>query len=129
YNTMYFDDPKGSALLKQFVRDYKAKYNEYPPYECDHAYFNAESYKVACEKVYGQTKQWPTKAQVAKALEGLEAESLSGTRSWRTTQGQLTTFSRATPPQKNSYAFVPITPTGVLSTKPAMNPAGSKLME
>ncbi|HWN53649.1 MAG TPA: ABC transporter substrate-binding protein, partial [Methylomirabilota bacterium] len=30
YNTMYFDDPKGSALLKQFVREYKAKYNEYP---------------------------------------------------------------------------------------------------
>ena len=37
YNSMYFDDPKGSALLKQFVREYKAKYNEYPPYECDHA--------------------------------------------------------------------------------------------
>src|SRR5207247_1619193 len=31
YNTMYFDDPKGSPLLKQFVREYKAKYNEYPP--------------------------------------------------------------------------------------------------
>src|SRR6266704_1316207 len=34
YNTMYFDDPTGSPLLKQFVREYKAKYNEYPPYEC-----------------------------------------------------------------------------------------------
>jgi len=32
YNTMYFDDPKGSPLLKQFVREYKAKHNEDPPY-------------------------------------------------------------------------------------------------
>ena len=46
YNSMYFDDPKGSPLLKQFVREYKAKYNEYPAYECDHAYFCAESYKA-----------------------------------------------------------------------------------
>src|SRR5467141_2801500 len=55
YKTMYFDDPTGSPLLKQFVREYKAKYNEYPPYECDHAYFNIESYKVAVEKAYAQT--------------------------------------------------------------------------
>ena len=54
YNSMYFDDPKGSPLLKQFVREYKAKYNEYPPYECDHAYFCAESYKAAVEKAYAR---------------------------------------------------------------------------
>src|SRR5262247_2461549 len=129
YNTMYFDDPKGSALLKQFVRDYKAKYNEYPPYECDHAYFNAESYKVACEKVYGQTKQWPTKAQVAKALEGLEAESLSGTRSWRTDHVQMCNFYQGITTHKNSYDFVTINPIEVVSTKTAMKPAGSKLLE
>ena len=52
YNSMYFDDPKASALLKQFVQEYKAKHNEYPPYECDHAYFCVESYKAAVEKAY-----------------------------------------------------------------------------
>src|SRR6185503_1956311 len=83
YNTMYFDDPKGSALLKQFVREYKAKYNEYPPYECDHAYFNAESYKGAVEKAYAAVGKWPSKEQTVKALEGIEVESLSGRRSWR----------------------------------------------
>ena len=73
---------RGSALLKQFVREYKTKYNEYPPYECDHAYFNAESYKGAVEKaIRAGPKQWPTKAQVVKALEGIEVESLSGMRS------------------------------------------------
>src|SRR5207245_7230164 len=78
YNTMYFDDPKGSPLLKQFVREYKAKYNEYPPYECDHAYFCAESYKAAVEKAARSGRQWQEKAQVVKALEVIEVESLSG---------------------------------------------------
>src|SRR5437899_7125032 len=59
YNTMYFDDPKGSALLKQFVPEYKAKYNEYPPYECDHAYFNAESYRAPVDHAAVGGTAWP----------------------------------------------------------------------
>ena len=61
YNTMYFDDPKGSPVLKQFVRECKSKYNEYPPYECDRAYFNIESYKVAVERAYAATGKRPTR--------------------------------------------------------------------
>jgi branched-chain amino acid transport system substrate-binding protein len=129
YNTMYFDDPNGSALLKQFVREYKAKYNEYPPYECDHAYFNIESYKVAVEKAYAQTKQWPTKAQVVKALEGIEAQSLSGTRSWRPDHIQMCNFYQGITTHKNSYDFATISPIEVVSTKTAMKPAGSKLLD
>ncbi len=129
YNTMYFDDPKGSPLLKQFVREYKAKYNEYPAYESDHAYFNIESYKVAVEKAYAQTKQWPTKAQVVKALEGIEAESLSGTRSWRTDHIQMCNFYQGITTHKNNYDFATINPIEVVSTKTAMKPAGSKLLE
>src|SRR6266849_4147945 len=129
YNTMYFDDPKGSALLKQFVREYKAKYNEYPPYECDHAYFNIESYKVAVEKAYAATKKWPTKEQVVKALEGIEAQSLSGTRSWRTDHIQMCNFYQGITTHKNSIDFVTINPVEVASTKTAMKPAGSKLLE
>ncbi len=129
YNTMYFDDPKGSALLKQFVREYKAKYNEYPPYECDHAYFNIESYKVAVEKAYAATKKWPTKAEVVKALEGIEAQSLSGTRSWRSDHIQMCNFYQGITTHKNSYDFVTINPVEVVSTKTAMKPAGSKLLE
>jgi branched-chain amino acid transport system substrate-binding protein len=129
YNTMYFDDPKGSPLLKQFVREYKAKYNEYPPYESDHAYFNIESYKAAVEKAYAQTKQWPTKAQVVKALEGIEAQSLSGTRSWRADHIQMCNFYQGITTHKNSYDFVTVNPLEVVSTKTAMKPAGSKLLE
>jgi branched-chain amino acid transport system substrate-binding protein len=129
YNTMYFDDPKGSALLKQFVRDYKAKYNEYPPYECDHAYFNAESYRAAVEKAARGGKQWPAKTDVVKALEGIEVESLSGKRSWREDHVQMCNFYQGITTHKNSYDFVTINPIEVVSTKQAMKPAGAKLFD
>ena len=129
YNSMYFDDPRGSALLKQFVREYKAKFNEYPPYECDHAFFNAESYKGAVEKAYAQTKQWPTKAQVVKALEGIEVESLSGKRSWREDHVQMCSFFQGITTHKNAYDFATIDPIEVVSTKQAMKPAGTKLFD
>jgi branched-chain amino acid transport system substrate-binding protein len=128
YNTMYFDDPKGSALLKQFVREYKAKHNEYPPYECDHAYFCAESWKTAVEKA-AKGGPWPSKADVVKALEGLEVESLSGRRSWREDHVMMCSFYQGITTHKNSYDFVTIDPIEVISTKQAMKPAGAKLLE
>src|SRR2546425_4773042 len=129
YNTMDFHDPSGSPALKQFVREYKAKYNEYPPYECDHAYFNIESYKVAVEKAFALAKQWPTKAQVVKALEGVEAQSLSGTRSWRTDHVQMCNFYQGITTHKNNYDFVTINPIEVVPTKPAMNPAATNPLD
>ena len=129
YNSMYFDDPKGSPLLKQFVREYKAKHNEYPPYECDHAYFCVESYKAAVEKAAGAAKPWPTKAQVVKALEGIEVESLSGRRSWREDHVQMCTFYQGITTHKNAYDFVTIDPIETVSTRQAMKPAGAKLFD
>ncbi|HKZ05616.1 MAG TPA: ABC transporter substrate-binding protein [Methylomirabilota bacterium] len=129
YNSMYFDDPRGSALLKQFVREYKAKHGEYPPYECDHAYFCAESYKAAVEKAYAASRQWPSKAQVVKALEGIEVESLSGKRSWREDHVQMCNFFQGITTHKNAYDFATIDPIEVVSTKQAMKPAGTKLFD
>jgi branched-chain amino acid transport system substrate-binding protein len=129
YNSMYFDDPKGSPLLKQFVREYKAKYNEYPAYESDHAYFNIESYKAAVEKAYAATGKWPSKAEVVKALEGIEVESLSGRRSWRQDHIQMCNFYQGITTHNNDYDFVTINPIEVVSTKTAMKPAGSKLLD
>jgi branched-chain amino acid transport system substrate-binding protein len=129
YNSMYFDDPKGTALLKQFVREYKAKYNEYPPYECDHGYFCAESWRAAVEKAAGAGRQWPGKAQVVAALEGIEVDSLSGKRSWREDHVQMCNFYQGLTTHKNSYDFVTIDPIEVVSTKQAMKPAGAKLLD
>jgi branched-chain amino acid transport system substrate-binding protein len=128
YNTMYFDDPNGSPLLKQFVREYKAKHNEYPPYECDHAYFCAESWKVAVEKA-AKGGQWPSKQDVVKALEGLEVESLSGKRSWREDHVMMCNFYQGITTHKNGYDFVTINPIEVVSTRQAMKPAGAKLLD
>ena len=128
YNSMYFDDPKGSGLLKQFVREYKAKYNEYPPYECDHAYFCAESWKAAVEKA-ARGGPWPSKQEVVKALEGIEVDSLSGKRSWREDHIQMCNFYQGITTHKNSYDFVTINPVEVVSTRQAMKPAGAKLMD
>ena len=129
YNTMYFDDPKGSALLKQFVREYKARHGEYPPYECDHAYFCAESYKAAVEKAAAQGGKWPEKAAVARALEGIEVESLSGRRSWREDHVQMCAFYQGITTHRNPYDFATISPVEVVSTKVAMKPAGTKLFD
>src|SRR3989441_10827057 len=129
YNTMYFDDPKGSALLKRFVREYKARHGEYPPYECDHAYFCAESYRAAVEKAAAGSREWPQKAAVVKALEGIEVESLSGRRSWREDHIQMCNFYQGITTHKNPYDFVTIDPIEVVSTKVAMKPAGSKLFD
>src|SRR5216684_2176839 len=92
-------------------------------------YFDIESYKVAVEKAYAATKKWPTKAEVVKALEGIEAQSLSGTRSWRTDHIQMCNFYQGITTHKNSYDFVTINLIEVVSTKTAMKPAGSKLLE
>jgi branched-chain amino acid transport system substrate-binding protein len=130
YNSMYFADPKGTPLLKQFVAEYKGQYNEYPPYECDHAYFCGESWKAAVEKAYGATRQWPAKAQVAKALEGIEVDSLSGKRSWREDHIQMCNFYQGITTHRNSYDFVTIDPVEIVSTRQAMKPtAGTKLLD
>jgi branched-chain amino acid transport system substrate-binding protein len=129
YNSMYFDDPKGSPLLKQFVREYRAKYNEYPAYECDHAYFCVESYRAAVEKAYAQGNQWPSKEQVVKALEGIEVESLSGRRRWREDHIQECNFYQGITTHKNPYDFVTIRPVEVVSTKQAMKPSSAKLFD
>src|SRR5436189_273142 len=74
-------------------------------------------------------KQAATKAQVVTALEGLEAQSLSGTRSWRTDHIQMCNFYQGITTHKNSYDFVTINPIEVVSTKTAMKPAGTKLLD
>ncbi len=130
YNSMYFNYSGASPLLKQFVREYKAKYGEYPPYECDHAYFTMEAYKAGVEKAYKAAGEWPTKEQVAKALEGIEVESLSGKRSYRKDHVMMCNFFQGITTHKNKFDFVTIDPVEVLPTARIQKPsAGTKLYE
>lgn len=127
YNTMYFNYAGSSPLLKQFTRDYKAKYGEYPPYECDHAYFTVEAYRAAAEKAYAAAGQWPSQEQVVKALEGIEVESLSGKRSYREDHIMMCNFFQGITTHKNEFDFVTIDPVEVLPTTRIQKPAGAKL--
>ena len=129
YNSMYFNHAGASPLLKQFVREYKAKYNEYPPYECDHAYFTVEAYKAAVEKAYAAAGQWPAKEQIVKALEGIEVESLSGRRGYREDHIMMCNFYQGVTTHKNEFDFVTIDPVEVLPTSRIQKPAGSKLYD
>ncbi|HZS34779.1 MAG TPA: ABC transporter substrate-binding protein [Methylomirabilota bacterium] len=130
YNSMYFDDPKGSPLLRQFVQEYRARHGEYPAYECDHAYFCVESYRAAVEKAARAAGgRWPEKAAVAKALEGIEVESLSGRRAWREDHIQTCNFYQGITTHRNAYDFVTIDPVEVVSTRTAMKPPGAKLFD
>ena len=126
---MYFNHAGASPLLKQFVREYKAKYNEYPPYECDHAYFTVEAYKAAVEKAYAAAGQWPAKEQIVKALEGIEVESLSGRRGYREDHIMMCNFYQGVTTHKNEFDFVTIDPVEVLPTSRIQKPAGSKLYD
>ncbi len=130
YNTMYFNYAGAGPLLKQFVREYHAKYGEYPPYECDHAYFTVEAYKAGVEKAYKAAGEWPTKEQVAKALEGIEVESLSGKRSYREDHIMMCNFFQGITTHRNEFDFVTIDPVEVLPTAKIMKPsAGAKLYD
>ncbi len=125
YNSMYFNYRGASPLLKQFVRDYTAKYGEYPPYECDHAYFTVEAYKAAVEKAHKAAGEWPAKEQIVKALEGIEVESLSGKRSYRADHIQMCNFFQGITTHKNEFDFVTIDPVEVLPTTRIMKPSAS----
>jgi branched-chain amino acid transport system substrate-binding protein len=130
YNSMYFNYAGASPLLKQFVREYKAKYGEYPPYECDHGYFTVEAYKAAVEKAYQAAGQWPSKDQIVKALEGIEVDSLSGKRGYRDDHIQTCNFYQGITTHKNDFDFVTIDPVEVLPTTRIMKPsAGAKLYD
>jgi len=51
YNSLYFEDPKASALSREFSRWHQEKFKEWPTYESDHGYFTVVGYKAAVEKL------------------------------------------------------------------------------
>lgn len=83
YGPMYFANPLPSPLQASFVADYRARYNEHPPYIVDNAYFVAEAFKTAVNTCYEAEGRWPSAERIAATLEGITVQSLSGSRSYR----------------------------------------------
>ena len=78
HNTLYFDYAKGSQLQKDFVKQYHEKYNDYPNWEADRAYFAMQVYKAGVEAAQKAKNAWPSQDDIIGAMEGVKIESLGG---------------------------------------------------
>jgi branched-chain amino acid transport system substrate-binding protein len=130
YNSMYFEAPKASPLLKEFVRWHQERFKEWPNYESDHAYFTIVAYKAGVEKAARAAGgKWPTVDQVSQALAGIEVESLSGPRGYRADRIMECAFFQGVTTHKNNYDFVTIDPVEMMTTKQIQKPSGMGLYD
>jgi branched-chain amino acid transport system substrate-binding protein len=130
YNSLYFEAPGASPLLKEFSRWHQEKFKEWPNYESDHAYFTVAAYKAAVDKAARAAGgKWPSTDQIIDALEGMEVESLSGKRSYRRDHIMECNFFQGLSTHRNSHDFVTIDPVEVMSTRQIQKPSGMGLYE
>jgi branched-chain amino acid transport system substrate-binding protein len=130
YNTMYFEAPNASPLLKQFVKEHYEKFKEWPNYESDHGYWVMMAYKAGIEKAAKAAGgKWPTVEQLIPALEGIEAEGLSGMRRYREDHIMEASFHQGLTTHKNKYDFVTIDPVEIMTTKQVQKPSGVGLYD
>jgi branched-chain amino acid transport system substrate-binding protein len=128
YNSMYFEAPKASPLLREFNAWHQDRFKEWPNYEADHAYFTVMAFKAAAEKA-GKGGAWPTTEQLIDALGGIEVESLSGPRSYRADHIMECRYSQGISTHKNKHDFVTIDPVEVMSTRQIQKPSGMGLYD
>jgi branched-chain amino acid transport system substrate-binding protein len=105
HNTLYFDYANASALQKQFVKQYHEKYNDYPHWEADRAYFAMMVYKAGVEAAHKAKNAWPGKEDIIDAIEGVKVESLGGPGSMRKDHIAEQTFYQGLTTHKNNYDF------------------------
>ena len=130
HNTLYFANPNASPLAKEFVADYERKYNDYPEWEADRAYFAIASYKAAVEKAAAaKGGNWPSQDDVIGALEGLSVESLGGKSSWRKDHIADQTFVQGFTTYKNKYDFVTLGTFETIYSTELQKPSGANFWE
>jgi len=130
HNTLYFANPNASPLAKEFVADYERKYNDYPEWEADRAYFAIASYKAAVEKAAAaKGGNWPSQDDVIGALEGLSVESLGGKSSWRKDHIADQTFVQGFTTYKNEYDFVTLGTFETMYSTELQKPSGANFWD
>ncbi|RTL49608.1 MAG: amino acid ABC transporter substrate-binding protein [Bradyrhizobiaceae bacterium] len=105
HNTLYFNHPQGSPLMKSFVADYMDKYKEAPHWEADRAYFALATYKAGVEAAQKAAGKWPTPDQVSQAMPGLEVESLGGKGRFRKDRIAEQIFYQGPSTNNNKFDF------------------------
>jgi branched-chain amino acid transport system substrate-binding protein len=130
YNSMYFEHPRASALMKEFVRWHQEKFKEWPSYESDHGFFTVAAYKAAVERAAKAAGgKWPAPDAVIQALEGVEVESLSGSRRYREDHIMEATFFQGYTTHRNKHDFVTLDPVESMGTKQIQKPSGVGLYD
>lgn len=130
YNTWYFDNPENSPLGREFTKWYWDKFQAYPSYEADHAYFTIVAYKAAVEKAaQAAGGKWPDKEQVIDALVEVEPESISGKRRFRKDHIMEADFFQGLSTHKNRYDFITIDPVERLRSEQIQKPSGVGLYD
>lgn len=126
HNSMYFEAPNATPLLKEFVKSYREKTKLFPHFEAERAYSAAESWKAGVEKAAKQNGgKWPAKEAIAKAMEGITIPSLGGDFSWRDDHIPDCNFYMGITTHKNPYDIVTIDPVFTLDTREYQKPTGA----
>jgi branched-chain amino acid transport system substrate-binding protein len=126
HNSMYFEAPNASPLLKEFVAFYKNKTGLFPHFEAERAYSAVECWKAGVEKAAKQSNEkWPSKDRIAKAIEDISVESLGGAFSYRSDHIPDCNFYMGFTTHNNPYDIVTISPVETLNTREYQKPAGA----
>lgn len=125
HNTLYFDLKNGSALQKEFVADYYAKYKDYPHWEADRAYFAMQAYKAGVERAYKAKNAWPTVDDVAAAMAGVKVESLGGPGHMREDHIAEQTFYQGLTTHKSNYDFPTLDVVDTMYSDQLQKPTGA----
>src|ERR1700694_1499836 len=125
HNTLYFDYQGGSALQKQFVQDYVAKYKDYPHWEADRAYFAMQVYKAGVESAQKARNAWPSQDDIINAIEGVKVQSLGGPGSMRKDHIAEQTFYQGLTTHKNNYDFPTLGTLDIMYSDQLQKPPGA----
>ncbi|HZH08146.1 MAG TPA: ABC transporter substrate-binding protein [Lautropia sp.] len=125
HNTLYFDHPRASALQKQFVQEYEAKYKDYPHWEADRAYFAMQVYRAGVEAAQKAKGAWPGKEDVISAMEGIKVESLGGPGQMRKDHIAEQTFYQGITTHNNRYDFPTLGSIDTMYSDQLQKPAGA----
>jgi branched-chain amino acid transport system substrate-binding protein len=105
WNTLYFANPKASALQKQFVTYYFDRYKAAPHSEADRAYFAFAAYKIGVEAAYKAKGGWPSVEEIAAAIPGRDIQGLGGKGRYREDKIAEQVFYQGLTTNKDKYSF------------------------
>ncbi len=125
HNTLYFDFKDGSALQKQFVKDYYEKYQGLPELGSRPRVLRDGGLQGRRRgRVQGEERQWPDKEDIINAMEGVKVMSLGGPGQMRKDHIAEQTFYQGLTTHNNPYDFPTLGKLDVMYSRQAAEAAG-----